>query len=580
MSQQAPKSGASQAAVTPADPADRSERVRLGERLVRDGVISQAQLRTALQEQQRGNQQLGAVLVSMGFLRAETLAELRAEDLGIPFIRLSTLTPDPALLAEMPADFARQHGVFPVRREAEAVVVALERPADILVIDALKRRFWRHIKVVAAAPRDIASAIRRHMDARTPDSGGMPGPEVVIDAAKDAAPEDIVALTQSIIEEGLRSAATDIHVEPEEGLTRVRYRIDGLLEQGESLSREVGTGVLARIKILSGLDITERRLPQDGRIGIHRPAGRVDLRVSIMPTCHGENAVLRVLDRSAISLNLDDLGIAGDDRATLERIIGQSNGMLLVSGPTGSGKTSTLYALLLAVDSLTRKIITIEDPVEYQLPLIRQSQVDAAAGYHFKDGLRASLRQDPDVILVGEIRDQETADTALKASLTGHLVLSSIHTNSAVGVITRLLDLGVDRYLLGSSLTGAMAQRLVRRVCGTCGAERPATAAEARFLGGEPSALKVREGKGCRACRGTGFSGRLALYEIFLLDERSQEILAAGGGEHELTAHARQQGLRSMADDGRKKVLAGMTTVPEVLRVCPSSAGSAETKHP
>jgi type IV pilus assembly protein PilB len=557
------------------DAIDRSERVRLGERLVRDGLLSPSQLRIALAEQQRGSATLGAVLVTMGFLRAETLAELRAEELGIPFVHLATLAPDPALLAEMPADFARQHGVFPVRREGEVVVVALERPVDILVIDALKRRFWRHIKVVAAAPRDIASAIRRHLDVHAADGGPASGSDAVLDAAKDGVPEDIVALTNTLIEDGLRKAATDIHVEPEEGLTRIRYRIDGLLEQGDSLSREVGTGVLARIKILSGLDITERRLPQDGRIGIVRPNGRVDLRVSIMPTCHGENAVLRVLDRSAISLNLDDLGIAGEDRATLERIIGQSSGMLLVSGPTGSGKTSTLYALLLAVDSLTRKIITIEDPIEYQLPLIRQSQVDAAIDYHFKDGLRASLRQDPDVILIGEIRDQETADTALKASLTGHLVLSSIHTNSAVGVITRLLDLGVDRYLLGSSLTGAMAQRLVRRVCGTCGTERPATVAEASFLGGDPATLRVRAGTGCRACRGTGYSGRLALYELFLVDQTCQAILAAGGGEHELAAHGRELGTASLADDGRRKVLAGLTTVTEVLRVCPSTVGPA-----
>ncbi|HTE05081.1 MAG TPA: ATPase, T2SS/T4P/T4SS family, partial [Planctomycetota bacterium] len=309
---------------------DRSERVRLGERLVRDGLLSASQLRTALAEQQRNSGSLGSILVSMGFLRAETLAELRAEELGIPFVNLAALVPDPSLLAEMPADFARQHGVFPVRREGEAVVVALERPVDILVIDALKRRFWRHIKVVAAAPRDISAAIRRHLDARGADGSQPSGPTLAADSGKAGAPDDVVVLTDAIIEEGLRKAATDIHVEPEEGLTRVRYRIDGLLEQGESLSREVGAGVLARIKILSDLDITERRLPQDGRIGIARPNGRVDLRVSIMPTCHGENAVLRVLDRSSISLNLDDLGILGEDRLTLERIIGQSSGMLLV----------------------------------------------------------------------------------------------------------------------------------------------------------------------------------------------------------------------------------------------------------
>ncbi len=558
---------------TPTDkpPVDRAERLRLGERLVRDGHINLQQLRTALQEQERTREHLGAALVRMGFLPADTLAAVRATELGIAFVKLASVTPDPELLAAIPADFARRHACFPIRREKHEVVVALARPVDILCIDAIKQRLWRHIQVVAATQRDIDAAIRRHLDAPDPDADAAraEGPE-------RAGGEDAVAITDRILEQGLRWTATDVHVEPEENLTRVRYRIDGNLEQGESLGREDGAAVLARIKILAGLDITERRLPQDGRITLQRPAGKVDLRVSIMPTCHGENAVLRVLDRSAVALSLSDLGIEPADQEVLTGIAQRSHGMLLVSGPTGSGKTTTLYSILLSLDSLTRKVITIEDPVEYQLPLIRQSQIDTAAGYHFADGLRASLRQDPDVILVGEIRDRETADTALKASLTGHVVLSSIHTNSAAGVITRLLDLGVDRYLLASSLSGVMAQRLVRRVCGECALERDVTPAEAALLQVGPE-TRLREGAGCRSCRGSGHAGRIAVYEILMLDEGAQAVLAGGGGEREVLENAQAHGFHSIATNGRARVLAGQTTVKELLRVCLASSlgGSA-----
>jgi type IV pilus assembly protein PilB len=536
-------------------PAETTERLRLGERLVRDGHITPHELRTALQEQEKTHEPLGAVLVRMGFLPAETLATVRAADLGIGFVQLAGVTPDPELLAAITPDFARRHACFPLRREKHEVVVALARPVDILCIDAIKQRLWRHIKVVAATQRDIDAAIRRHLEAHDPDA------DAAARAADEQPKEDATALTDRILEQGLRWTSTDIHVEPEESLTR---------EQGETLTPQDGAGVLARIKIMAGLDITERRKPQDGRISLARPnGGKVDLRVSIMPTCHGENAVLRVLDRSSVSLGLAELGIEPRDQEVLAAIGQRSHGMLLVSGPTGSGKTTTLYSILLSLDSLTRKIITIEDPVEYQLPLIRQSQIDVAAGYHFADGLRASLRQDPDVILVGEIRDKETADTALKASLTGHLVLSSIHTNSAAGVITRLLDLGVDRYLLVSSLTAAMAQRLVRKVCGQCAAQRPATAAEAALLR-VPEGTPLREGTGCRACRGTGCAGRLVVYEILQLDEGAQAVLAGGGGEREILEHAMNHGFRPIAENARAKVLAGSTTVRELLRVCPA----------
>jgi type II secretory ATPase GspE/PulE/Tfp pilus assembly ATPase PilB-like protein len=554
--------------------------MRLGERLVHEKLVTEKQLQTALQEQRRTGSTLGEVLVSMGFLKEDDLCRVLAESQGVPFLDLGEVTPDTTLLTGISAEFARKHGVFPVERDGKFVVVAMARPMDILALDAVKQHCWRQVRVVAASPREVNGAITRYLESLRNREAEADAARQVGKLATEGHDDDAVAVTDRILDFGLRNMATDVHIEPEEKLLRVRYRIDGILEQGENWPMDASAGVLARIKILAGLDITERRLPQDGRIKLQRGKGSVDIRVSIMPTNHGENAVLRVLDKSSISLNLDELGVVGPERRELEAIMGQSNGMLLVSGPTGSGKSTTLYALLASVDSLTRKVITIEDPIEYEQPLIRQSQVDPVIGYTFAAGLRTSLRQDPDIILVGEIRDQETADVALKASLTGHFVMSSIHTNSAVGCVTRLLDLGIDGYLVASSLSGAVAQRLVRRICSRCKAEREATAEEALALGLKPEGLMLSEGNGCDACRGTGFAGRMAVYELFVMDDASARIVAQGGGEHQLTDHARRCGRRSMLDDARSKVLEGKTTVSEFLRVTPTLAAEGTEAPP
>lgn len=538
--------------------------LRLGERLVQEGRLSKNQLETALGEQKRTGAALGEVLVSMGFLSESELCQQLASERGVPFVDLDDLQPDPALLADVSPDFALKHGIFPVRRDGDVVVVAFARPTDILALDAVKQRLWRQFRVAAAAPRDVRKAIHRYLD--TAEGAARDGEESLL-------PEDASALTERILDQGLRRMATDIHIEPEENLVRMRYRVDGMLEQGDNLPVEAGPGIITRIKILSGLDITERRRPQDGRFSMKRNGRDVDLRVSIMPTRHGENAVLRVLDKAAVSLDLDDMGISGTGRAAIDRILAKPFGMLLVSGPTGSGKSTTLYALLLSLDSLTRKIITIEDPIEYEQPLIRQSQVEPSIGFTFASGLRTALRQDPDVILVGEIRDGETADVALKASLTGHMLLSSIHTNSAAGVVTRLVDLGVDRHLVASSFTGAVAQRLARRVCQRCREQRPATVSEAATLKLPAEGLLVWEGRGCDACRGTGYSGRLAVFEVFEFDNTCARLLVEGASEDDLHRHAKEHGMQTMEDDAREKVLAGKTTVAELLRVCSVEGG-------
>lgn len=545
------------------------KRLLLGQRLVERKWISAEQLSTALAQQQRTGEPLGRTLVELGFLRDDDLARDLAEELGVPFVELRTLSPDPGVLATMSAEFARSHGCFPLRREGDALVVALANPANFMALDEIKTRVKCRVTIVAASQRDIHDAIGRLLEGAAPTTPSTPPPALPASVA-DSQSRGSADIVDRLLQQGLRWGATDIHVEPEEKLLRVRYRIDGMLARAETLPKDAGPSVLTRIKVLSALDITERRRPQDGRLKWTGERGAVDMRVSIMPTMHGENAVLRVLDRSSIALHLDELGIVGSPRAKLDQLLARPQGMLLVSGPTGSGKTTTLYACLLAIDSLTRKVVTIEDPIEYQLPLIRQSQVDSGIGYAFADGLRTTLRQDPDVILIGEIRDRETADTALKASLTGHLVLSSIHTNSAVGVVTRLLDLGMDRYLVANSLSASMAQRLLRRVCSRCRAERSPNEAERVWLGASNAGRSLWEGRGCGACHGTGYAGRTAVYELFVVDSDAMRSISSGASELDLIELHRKRAGRTMLDDARDKVLAGATTVAEVLRVCTS----------
>ncbi|HRV82759.1 MAG TPA: GspE/PulE family protein, partial [Planctomycetota bacterium] len=355
------------------------------------------------------------------------------------------------------------------------------------------------------------------------------------------------------------------HIEPEEGVTRVRYRIDGVLVAGEGLPRTATEAIISRVKILSSLDIAERRRPQDGRMRAKVDGRAVDLRISLMPVSFGENLVMRILDRSSGTVPLGQLGFGGWARERLQEISELPHGLFLVTGPTGSGKTTTLYSLLSQVDAIQRNVATVEDPVEYQIPLVRQSQVESSIGFGFLEGLRALLRQDPDVILVGEIRDAETADMAIKASMTGHLVLSTLHTNSAIGAVPRLIDLGIPGYLLEDALAGIVGQRLVRKVCEMCAEPYEPSAAEVIFLEGDIGT--PRKGKGCEYCAQSGLSGRTVLQELFLPPQGFGEVLRRGANVREILGLAREAGFRDMAEDGRRKVRRGLTTMGEVLRV-------------
>ncbi|MBI5364152.1 MAG: Flp pilus assembly complex ATPase component TadA, partial [Planctomycetes bacterium] len=518
-------------------------RGRLGERLVAAGCLAPEELALALAEQRRAHRPLGQILVALGFVDEEQVARLRAEDLGLAFLGAGELAPDAALCAELEPDFVARTGALPLGRTEHGTRVALVEPDDPERLADVRARFTGELELVLTTP----AALRR--------------------AANDVFASEARA-TARLLDDAVRAGATDLHVEPDAHVGRVRMRVDGILRAGESVPRELCLPVVTRLKILAGLDIAERRKPQDGRIRAVVDGGDVDLRVSILPCADGENAVVRILDRRNTALTLMDLGLSPRQTELLARVAERPHGLFLVTGPTGAGKTTTLYALLSEVDALARNVVTVEDPIEYRLPLARQTQVDPAAGLDFTAGLRAILRQDPDVILVGEIRDEETARMAVRAALTGHLVLATLHANSALGAAPRLFDLGVDARHVDDALVGVLGQRLVRRNCAACACAAELDVKERAWLGGDLGS--PRSARGCSRCAWTGFRGRTALAELFLPDERCAAVLRAGGSAAELAEAAARAGFVPIAEEARRLVRAGVTPRAEIERVCRS----------
>jgi type IV pilus assembly protein PilB len=550
-------------------------KARLGDRLLERGLITSNQLGVALSEQKRAYRPLGQILVGLGFVRVETIAELVAEDLGVPFLRASQVEPDPLVLASIDRDFVQATGAFPIRLEGDQLLVAMLDPDSPERLSGVRSRFPYPLKIAVTTEADLGALMRKHLPEREGQVAKVfDALEISADALGDEFPVENVTLAMLI--DGVHRGATDIHVEPEEKVTRVRYRIDGILQQGENLPRAVTDAITSRIKILANLDISERRRPQDGRLRVRVDDRSVDMRVSIMPSADGENVVLRILDRGAVALRLAELGISPRLLGLLRKVKERPHGLFLVTGPTGSGKTTTLYSMLAEMDAVHDNIATIEDPVEYRLPLVRQSQVDPSIGFGFQEGLRSLLRQDPDVILVGEIRDKETAEMAIKASMTGHLVFSTLHTNTAIGAIPRLIDLGVDPFLVEDSLIGVLAQRLVRNVCAGCAQSVLPTPEELIWLEGR--AGNLRRGAGCPRCRGSGYLGRSALSELFLPDDGMAQLLRSGKDLIALREHALANGFVDLLDDGREKVRAGVTTIEEVERIHRSHRLSKEER--
>ncbi len=548
----------------------------LGQRLIEAGLIDQTQLQAALSEQQRTKQTLGSILIRLGFVDEEAVAAAVAAQARVKYVDLGQYSPQPEATQRVQENFARQKRLVPISFVGKALVVAMANPLDVLALDELRHLAKGPVEVVGATESQVQKALDRAYGA------GMGWNEVVEESLRHVARKagealgesevaqepPIIRLLDNLIFRAVQDGATDIHVEPEEKLVRNRFRVDGLLRYGPHLPKELQGAVTARIKVMANLDIAENRLPQDGRISFNSGGREVDLRVSTFPTTHGENLVLRILDRSKLVLGLEQLGFAPDQLTNFKRLLMNPNGIILASGPTGSGKTTTLYSGLTYLNSEERNIMTIEDPVEYGIPGIRQSQVNVKAGLTFGAGLRSILRQDPDIIMVGEMRDEETVEIAIRAALTGHLVFSTLHTNDAAGAIPRLTDMGAAPFLVSSALILVVAQRLVRVICTNCKEEAPPDPVVIRRLGlqAKEGELKVFQGKGCDKCDQTGYRGRIGIYEMLTVTPELTPLILERADAGAIRRAARAQGMRTMVEDGIRKAIRGLTTLEEVAR--------------
>jgi type IV pilus assembly protein PilB len=546
----------------------------LGDLLVDRGVITPAQLDVALNEQKTTGRRLGKVLIDRGVLTPEVLLEVLSAQLGVPTTRINAYTISADAIAALPEKVARRHTAFPLQKTGTALLVALAMPKDLTALDDLRFASGCEIHTVLALEDEIVAALNRYYrDEWMPDIDQGDAGAVVINSPAaqlltrdEAAERSAVSVLERVIARAASDGASDIHFERRQEEFRVRFRIDGTFRDIAVLPNALAPALVSRIKVLSGMDIAEHRVPQDGRFSATVGDQRLDLRSSTYPTVHGEKAVLRLLDGARMKLQLDRSGLTGATLTAVRELIHRPEGILLITGPTGSGKTSTLYAGLGELVQTGKNIVTIEDPVEYSLPGVNQGQTNEKAGFTFAKGLRSILRQDPDVIMVGEIRDTETLEVAIEASLTGHLVLSTLHTNSAIATVARLLDMRLEPYLLSSSVIGIIAQRLVRRICTTCRAEvQTLPTLRAMFRGGEPGTYF--RGLGCPDCRGTGFRGRLGIFELLRMNDCISELVLSRAPEARFYEAARAGGMVSLREECLSLVARGETTLEEVLRV-------------
>ncbi len=555
------------------------------EGLAAAGLVIPQAARAVMQDPRFQNMPLPQALVEGKLIGEEELARFMAELFGLPFVHVNTFELRPELLALIPRAQCVNSAVLPLRLEEGGLVVAVADPFDVFVDDLLRSRTPLPTSKVVATRREILAALEGGASELANSLAGFGGAtaaqQLELQAALETTEEQpeeyrehdapIVELVAALIVEAIKLRASDIHVEPQASCLRVRYRIDGVLRVMGELPKKIQGAVLSRIKLASGMDISEKRRPQDGRSQA-RVAGRwIDLRVSAMPSHFGEKIVLRILDKNVGVLQLERLGMLEADYELYKRLLTAPQGMIILTGPTGSGKTTTLYASLNLLNSTEQNIVTVEDPIEFQLAGVIQTQVHTKAGVNFASALRTILRQDPDTVMVGEIRDLETAEMAFQAAQTGHFVLSTLHTNSAPATITRLAYMGVAPYLVASSLLGVAAQRLVRRICEKCLREARPEACTLDYLraAGVQPPTNLLEGAGCEACGNTGFSGRVGLYEILPMTERLQNLVYGQATQDQINAAAREEGLSTLLADGLRKVELGWTSLAEVLRVVP-----------
>ncbi len=558
--------------------------VRLGDMLVKATLITREQLNQALQQQQTAGGRIGTNLVKLGFISEDDITSFLSRQYGVPSINLSHFEIDASVIKLIPSEIAQKHQVIPINRTGNILTVAMADPSNIFAIDDVKFMTGFKIEPVVAAETSIKNAINKYYDSAgmvedimktfdDKDVEALKDDEDAINAAelgKAAEDAPVVKLVNLILTDAIKKSASDIHIEPYEKSFRVRYRIDGVLYDVMQPPLRLRAAITSRVKIMAQLDIAERRLPQDGRIKIKMGGREMDYRVSTLPTLFGEKVVLRLLDKGNLQLDMTKLGFGPEALADFESGLLLPYGMVLVTGPTGSGKTTTLYSALNRLNIVDTNIMTAEDPVEFNLAGINQVQTKAEIGLTFATALRSFLRQDPDVIMVGEIRDYETAEIGVKAALTGHLVLSTLHTNDAPSTISRLLNMGVEPFLVSASTNVIVAQRLARRICQSCKEVVPVppqALVNVGFSPEEAKTLKPCKGKGCMACSETGYKGRVALYEVMLIKENIKEAILQGASALELRELGRKNGMQTLREAGLQKLREGMTTVEEVLRV-------------
>ncbi len=559
---------------------------RLGELLVRENLITPEQLKQALEEAKNFGGRLGESLSKLGILDETELADFLSKYYKVPSINLEEFEIDPEIIKLVSAEICEKHTIIPVNRAGPTLIIATADPSNIYVADDIKFITGYNVEMVVAPESQIKRAIEKYYGRQASDSVMNEVMQELSDAEIESVDEEedidvkdlekatqdapIVKLVNHILTDAISKGASDIHVEPYEKFFRIRYRVDGVLHEVMQPPMKFKNAVISRLKIMASLDIAERRVPQDGRIKLRVKDKEVDFRVSTLPTLFGEKVVLRILDKSNLQLDLTKLGFEETQLKLFREAINQPYGMVLVTGPTGSGKTTTLYSALMELNQITDNISTAEDPVEYNLPGINQVQINDEVGLNFAAALRAFLRQDPDIILVGEIRDFETAEIAVKAALTGHLVLSTLHTNDAPSSITRLLNMGVEPFLVTASVNAVVAQRLVRKICTNCKIEAdvpPKLLIEMGMDPEEANEVTCYRGAGCEKCNGKGYKGRVALYEIMPLWEELKEMVLNGASAGELKKEAVRLGMSTLRMSGLKKIKEGLTTTDEVLAI-------------
>jgi len=548
---------------------------KLGELLIEFKYLTRKQLNKALERQDQNDKRLGDLLLDLGYISETDLVEVLEFQLGVEKADLAKYVIDPSLSQYIPENIAQRYNAVPLSRDGDTLKVVMSDPSDLLAIDDMEMTSNLRVKPMIATRSEISRVMSQIYEGNentsevfeSLDYYKSESDEPEIDELKRMVEDaPIVRLTNMIINQAIQERASDVHIEPQKNMVRVRYRVDGVLREHLTAPKYTQAALISRIKIIADLDITKRRVPQDGRISMNVRGLNIDMRVSTLPTVHGEKVVIRLLTKDESLVNIENLGFSDHNLQRFENLIAQPHGIILVTGPTGSGKSTTLIAALNKLNDIEKNIVTIEDPVEYQLNGINQVHAKEQVGLSFANTLRSILRQDPDIIMVGEIRDEETAEIAVRAALTGHLVLSTLHTNDSVSSVTRLVDMGIPPYLVASTVIGAMAQRLVRRLCNDCKKSYEAGIEEREFMDLEEGTT-LYKANACRKCSDTGYKGRLAVQEILTVDEQVEKMIVRGEDEIDIKKYALSQGMIDLKQDGIEKIKEGLTSYQELARV-------------